>query len=148
MTPTIAVNRYECKRYAATSKNGHLYPMPDKEKKAPASPLNELFRRRVQEVMEDQGTNANQVSQRHGSDVRQRTLADILNGADPQLSTVWKVCVALGVSPAELLMHSGVRQENPTKSPSVTTLPEVPRALKQSGKSRGKKGRDRIVKGG
>lgn len=84
--------------------------------------LHALFVRRVREEMTARGLNPNRL-QDYG--IRQRTLADILNGADPRLSTIYAAATALGMKGADLLREGPEKrviklaefQENPTILP-------------------------------
>lgn len=69
--------------------------------KEPLTPLHALFVRRVREEMQSRQLNPNKLKD-YG--VKQRTLADVLLGADPRLSTIQATAKALGIqSPADLL---------------------------------------------
>ena len=114
-------------------------------KRRPKTTLNALFMKRVEEEIEAQRATQNQVANRVGA-VRQRTLNDILNGADPRLSTVFQVATAIGCQPWELLVEKGVRRETTTTEQFVTVLPQPARALPAKGKSNGKKQGDKRVR--
>jgi transcriptional regulator with XRE-family HTH domain len=75
------------------------------KKKEVKSPLQAVFLRRLHDEMERQGLSGNALAQREGAPP-QRTIADVLNGADPRLETVNGLAVALGVRPVDLLTQA------------------------------------------
>ena len=140
----LAVNRYECKRYAAKVKKAHLCGMAAK-KKEPRSALQTLFLRRVQEEMDRRGLSRNAVSSRAGGPA-QRTFNDIMNGADPRLENVAAIATALGIQAWQLFRESA--DLNVTDSTKVKNFPQPPRMIRKSHKSAIKKAGDRIKTGG
>lgn len=77
----------------------------EKKKKEPQSRLQAIFIKRVFEELARQGISQNQLSQRErGPD--QKTLNDVLNGADPRLKTVQQIALALDVPAISLLTES------------------------------------------
>lgn len=101
-------------------------------RKAPKTPLQEVFLRRVQAEMDRQRISRNQLAQRIGAPA-QRTVNDVMNGADPRLETVWGFATALGVSVVSLL----------TESSNVRQLVRYPPILGQADNHDHSKGRDR-----
>lgn len=99
----------------------------EKEKKKPKTPLQELFIRRV---LEEKGElSATAIAGRKGGP-KQRTLNDILNGADPRLEAVYRIATALNIPAWQLFLEKAdvVRLLTP-RSDNVSKLPEPPRIL-------------------
>src|SRR4051812_629396 len=114
----LAESRYFCKRSAANPTVRHFLPMgrtrKRREPKPPATPVHALFVRRVRDEMKARGLNPLKLAE-YG--IKQRTLADVLRGADPRLSTVYAAARALGMNAADLL------REGPDKrAANVTNL--------------------------
>jgi hypothetical protein len=70
------------------------------------SELHALFVRRVKEELKFRKLNPHSLEE-YG--IKQRTLADVLCGADPRLSTIRNVATALGMKAADLLREGQVR---------------------------------------
>jgi hypothetical protein len=94
-----------------------------REPKPPATPVHALFVRRVREEMKARDLNPLRLEE-YG--IKQRTLADVLRGADPRLSTVYAAARALGMNTADLLREGpGKRLESPT-TPTPLHPPRQP----------------------
>lgn len=94
-----------------------------REAKPPLTADHALFVRRVREEMKARGLNPNRLEE-YG--VKQRTLADVLRGADPRLSTIHAAAKALGMKTADLLREgadmritSKVTDLHPPRSPII-----------------------------
>lgn len=105
------------------------------------TPLHALFIRRVNEEMRARKLNPNRLKE-YG--VKTRTLADVLNGADPKLSTIYAVAKAMGImSPADLLREGADRRANvviPLHQPQPRMIP-APHAEQRDKQDRKKRSR-------
>lgn len=99
------------------------------------SDLQGVFLRRVKEELARQQLSQNQLSRRDGAPA-QKTINDVLNGADPRLETVQAFANALGVPVVALLLD--VRS-----SGNVHKLPGYPKIGENPTESIGKKEGDR-----
>lgn len=79
--------------------------MPNGRKKAPKNPLHAIFLRRLHQELEERGLSVNALSDRLYAPP-QRTLADVMNGADPRLSTIYGLCVALQLNICDLFSET------------------------------------------
>jgi hypothetical protein len=86
-----------------------------REPKPPKTAVHALFVRRVRA----RGLNPLRLEE-YG--IKQRTLADVLRGADPRLSTIYAAARALGMNTADLL------REGPDKRVNTVTNLHPPRA--------------------
>ncbi len=120
MSETLAQNRYFCKRYAANFIFGHVLDMA-KRRKAPKTTLQTVFLKRVQEEMVRQKISRNALAKRVGAP-RQRTLNDVMNGADPRLETVFQIATALGIPAWQLMTESASQTSNVTNFPLSSPL--------------------------
>lgn len=105
------------------------------------SELHALFVRRVREELKARGLNPHSLEE---FGIKQRTLADVLRGADPRLSTVRSAAVALGMKAADLLREGPDRRiTNVTDlhSPMPPMLPKAPPASRESVQDRSKRRR-------
>jgi hypothetical protein len=139
----LAVSRLNVKRHAANVFSHHLAGMTTTRHKRPQSVLQELFMKRVREEMA--GLSENELSKRPGGP-RQKTLNDVLNGADPRLKTVHEIATALNRPAWTLFVESSdLRRAKPEAPVNVSQMPELPRMLgtesvtKSQRKSRDKK---------
>lgn len=132
----LAEPRYLCKpnikRRAASQSSRHFSAMGRtrhrREPKPPATPVHALFVRRVREEMKARELNPLRLAE-YG--IKQRTLADVLRGADPRLSTVYAAARALGMNAADLLREgpskraiSNVTDLHPPRKPMLPTPAE------------------------
>jgi transcriptional regulator with XRE-family HTH domain len=81
-----------------------------------------VFVKRLKEELQRQGISINALSRREGAP-KQRTLNDVVNGADPRLETVDQIATALGV-PAWTLF---VEQDQYTRR--VVEFPTYPKVF-------------------
>jgi hypothetical protein len=126
---TLAENRYLCKRNAANQVLRHRCPMGKtrkrREPKPPATPVHALFVRRVREEMKARGLNPLKLEE-YG--IKQRTLADVLRGADPRLSTIYAAARALGMNTADLLREGPDKRVNTVTNLHPPRTPMIPPA--------------------
>lgn len=138
----LAENRLPVKRHAAIAVLGHLWTMGiNPKRKAPKTPLQATLMQRIAEEMGRQGVNPTSLGRRAeemGLGNLQRTLADVLNGSDPRIETVYTVATALGVSAWRLFQ--------PYESQKVVHLPTPPPIMGR-GKENGLQPRKRRRKG-
>lgn len=124
MPEVLAENRYLRKRSAAFSAFRHRLRVPRKRKHPPTAPKTDLqavFLKRVGEQLAVLGISRLALSKRVGGPP-QKTLNDVMNGADPRLETVHQIATALGV-PAWTLFVESVQAER--KVLEFPTYPKV-----------------------
>ena len=109
MTTTLTENRYKSKRYAVRPRFGQRLPMPTMRRKDSQATLLKLFLKRVDEELDRRGLSRNALSKRVGGPP-QSTFNEVMNGADPHLSTIGQIATALGIQPCELLQEIHVRK--------------------------------------
>lgn len=130
---SLTENRLHRKRNAVIADFGHREGVRQAEKlvKKPKSTLQEIFLKRVKEEMKNQGIeNPTQLSKRVGAPP-QTTLNDILSlHADPRLSQVHKIAIALDVPAVSLLTETSGSSR---PSGNISTLPGVPPIATKSG---------------
>lgn len=140
----LAENRLEVQRHAAKGYLAHR-PAVTKTKRAkpPKTETQAIVMQRIIAELETQKLNPTSLARRANKVGLQRTLADILAGADPRLKTLDTVAKALGVAAWRLLipLEGGEARK-------IIDFPQPPPILGQSGKEyRLSKGRRRKVKG-
>jgi len=118
---TLAVSRLKVKHPAASKGLGHRFHMRRAKKREPKSHLQAIFMKRVAEEMEKQQVSGLGLSKREGAPP-QRTLADVLNGADPRLETVEAFAKALGVMAVDLLTEVKKLPDNVRKLPGYPPI--------------------------
>lgn len=109
---TLAENRYNCKRSAASLAFRHspgVIRSDRKPKKTPKTETQALFIERIWEELDNQEITPNGLAQRKNGP-KQRTLNDVLNGSEPRLTAVHQIAAGLGVQPWELLKHKEGKQ--------------------------------------
>jgi transcriptional regulator with XRE-family HTH domain len=104
------------------------------------SDLQAIFLRRVKEELARQEISQNQLSKREGAPA-QKTINDMLKGADPRLETVQSVADALGVPVVSLLLDTRLTS-------NIQKLPSYPTIGRDIPDSIGKKEGDRKKRGG
>jgi len=102
--------------------------------KPPMSELHALFVRRVREEMKARALNPHKLEE-YG--IKQRTLADVLRGADPRLSTVHAAATALGMKAADLLREGAGHRS------TVVQMPRTPRILSPESPTTARQAADR-----
>lgn len=120
-----------CKWSAANLVAEQHKPMKQAKKKAPKTTLQALFIRRVQQEMDARDLSENALCARVGG-LKQRTLNDVMNGADPRLETVYKIATALGINPWHLFLEAQDIPAN-VRDRGVLNFPSIPH-LANSGK--------------
>lgn len=131
------------KRAAAYLQKAHRKRMGrprEKKPQAPKSKAQAMFIRRVREELGE--TSVTALSKRDGAPA-QRTINDVLNGADPKLATVQQIADALNIPVWQLFLEKAdvVRLLTP-RDDNVRKLPEPPRMLQKpsfSGRDKGRK---------
>jgi hypothetical protein len=104
-----------------------------------------VFLKRLREELAARGLSANALSG-HVGGPPQRTLADVLNGADPRLKTVAQIATALGLEPWRLFVEGadhGSQTHNVVHIPPASQRP----LAGQSDKYTARKGADRKKRG-
>ena len=71
--------------------------------------LHELFVKRVKEELDRLELSRSALSKRVGGPP-QSTFNEVMNGADPRLTTIGQIATALGIQPCELLQEIPVRK--------------------------------------
>jgi transcriptional regulator with XRE-family HTH domain len=116
-----------------------------KRRKKPASTLQELFLKRVQEELDRQGLSRNALAGRVGGP-SQTTFNDVMQGHDPRLKTVSEIATALGVQPWELFTERRVGESRRANG-TVQNFPAFPSIIGRPDKSAKLTGRDRKKRG-
>lgn len=109
MTATLADSRIVGKRNAANADLGQCQSVGRpriRKRKEPRTPAHALFVRRVREEMAARLLNPNSLEP-YG--IKQRTLADALDGTDLRLSTIYATAKALGLETWQLLQDPAVK---------------------------------------
>lgn len=131
MGELLAENRYLRKRSAANSKKSHRDGVAgrtrERRKREPKTPLQALFIRRVGEELHRLGWSVNELGVKSKSlgGAPQRTIADVMSGADPRLETVYQIATALGLPAYQLLTESDGKRQSRFPD-NVRELPKPP----------------------
>ena len=133
-----------CKWSAANLVAEQHNPMKAAGKKSPKTPLQALFLRRVQQELDARGLSQNALCGRVGG-LKQRTLNDVMNGADPRLETVYQVATALGINPWHLFVEAedipaSARGRGVLSFPAIPHLANAGKLSQRQARLRNKKG--------